>query len=1163
MTKRLFVLFLLIPGLLLPGVIKKSVSFSTGQFVFTRVNGYDIISLPGQYSTKEKGKPSLPMVSLSVLVPPNAEITKVDVVSYETRDLPGAYLPYPVQTVRPLSSNKDYPFINPDASVYNSTNPYPGEIVGFVPTGCLAGYRIGGVILYPIQYLPLEKKLRLYTKIEFEINYKENTHESVSLTQGQKELFGQEVKDVVINPEAIEDWSPLERETRAGEVDYVIITNSTLAPNWNALKDWKTKKGIKTVVVRTDSIYPLYSGRDNQEKIRNFIIDWWQNRGLKYVLLGGDDFIVPDRKTRLVIEESTITGSIPTDMYYADLQWSWDGNKNNYFGEMQDTVDLFHDVYIGRAPVDNATNVATFITKDTTFEKRPDTNYVKSLLLPSQMLFSPYHGRVINNIIASYFPTGWKISRLEDPGSNATRDSLNKGYQFCHISAHGSYTSLSVLSISQISTLTNGIKYDIMNAINCDVGSFDGKDCIAESLVNYSNGGCIATMMNSRYGLGYPPGLGPSEMLDLDFFKCFMVSSSSELGVAHCKSKNNNRNLAMSQAPTRWCVYEQTLFGDPNLPMWSVKPRRLTVTHVSSISAGPQTFRVSVNNTRGPTENALVCVMKGTEVYAVGRTNSSGWLDLYINPNTTGTLSITVTARDCLPYEGTCSVTSAGAPKPCIIYQTNRIIDSGGNNNGRLDPGETADFYITLKNSGNANATNVVGKLRTTSSYITLIDSTSSYGNMNVGDTTYGDKFIILASPSTPQGKEIEFIVYTTASEGTWEPFLKTVVGVSQEPRRLWADHDTCICAFTVTTFGGFGTTYPYGEGSGFKYSKLSSYGNLYYGSMLAGTGPAYVADRFYGQPSSTINQDFKIVDTLKPLLPPLLAQEEYKAVYSDSGHPTPKGLVVNQWSLSLSPPGYDDWVIVCFDYFNYGTTTLNNFYSGMMFDFNVYNSVNNIARSDSVRRFIYMMRSTTTMYPTCGIRLLEPKVARNLSAIDHALYVEPASMMTEAVKDSFLSGKIKKPMSDRTYNWTICVSAGPFNIPANGKVRVVYAVIGGNDSTLAKVNSDSAQSWWDRNAVGIDEEKDIVSKACSKISIIPNPFNRITNISYCAAQKEKLTVKIFDVSGRIVDKIFEGEVAGKTIIKWQPKNIPAGIYFVEFEGAKGSPTVRKLVCLY
>ncbi|MEO0127050.1 MAG: C25 family cysteine peptidase [candidate division WOR-3 bacterium] len=1150
----------LIPLLLFSGVITQELTFDRAELIITKVDNYDFIAYAGSPTTMEKGAPIVPVIPLYFVIPPDAKVRNVEVVSLETEELPGTFLPYPGQAVRPISSNKQSEFIPPDPIVYGFQNPYPAEIVEKVPDGCLGGFRIACINVYPVQYIGASKRLVLNKKVKISIHYDENAYEPFRLSQSQIDLFGDAVGKIVNNPEMVNIWTPVVQDLRGDEVDYLIVTSPSLKSNWNALVNWKTKKGIKTKVIGTDSIYAQYSGRDNQEKIRNCIKDYWQNKGLKYVLLGGDDFIVPDRKTRLVIEESTITGDIPTDMYYADLQWSWDGNNNNLFGEMQDTVDLFFDLYVGRAPVDNATNINTFINKDTIFEKRPDTTYLQRLLLPSTMLFSPYHGRVINNIIYSYYPTTWRRSKLEDPGSNAVRDSLNVGYQLCHVSAHGSTTSMTVLDISHVATLTNGIKYNIINGINCYCGCFDGGDCIAESLVNYPNGGCIASILNSRYGLGYPPALGPSEQLDLELFKNFILGKP-EFGVALAGAKDYLRNLAMSQAPTRWCVYELTLFGDPNLSVYTQKPRTLTVSHLSSITAGPQIFRVTVAISGQPLKNALVCAMKGTEVYSTGRTNSTGWVDLFVNPTTSGTMSITVTAPDCKPYEGTCSV-SGSSSQPCILYQSHRIFDPSGNNNGKIDPGETVRLRVMLKNLGNVNATNVTGTLRTSNPFITLIDSISYYGSIPVNDSAGGDSFTVSVSPNTPQGTEVEFLINATSSQGNWTPFFKEMVGIPPEPRRIWADHDTGVCAFTVTTNGSFGTTYPYGEGSGFKYSKLASYGCLYYASMVCGTDPSYIVDRFYGPPSSsTINQDFKIIDTLKPLIPPLKAEEEYVAWYSDSGHPTPKGLIIKQWSLSLSHPNYDDWVIVCFYYYNYGTSPLNNFYSGMMFDFDVYNTTNNIVRSDSIRRFVYMLRSTSSQKPTVGIRILEPKLARNLSAITHSQYVTPSTMMSEVVKDSFLTGKKKVPTGSTSTNYTIIASTGPFNIPAGQYYRVAYVIVGGDDTTKAKVNSDSAQSWWDR-FVGVEDElQGALSIRLLSLDVYPNPVTGLLNIHYQMKNKEKVKVSLYDPAGRFVDIIYSGELSGAGDLNYRPKNLPEGVYFVYFE-TRNTRMLKKVIYL-
>jgi subtilisin-like proprotein convertase family protein len=73
-------------------------------------------------------------------------------------------------------------------------------------------------------------------------------------------------------------------------------------------------------------------------------------------------------------------------------------------------------------------------------------------------------------------------------------------------------------------------------------------------------------------------------------------------------------------------------------------------------------------------------------------------------------------------------------PRPS--YYAHLVDDSGpnGNGDGVLDPGETATIPVTLWNSGDADATSVLGHLY--SSHPTLLkvyDGTASYGDMTVG----------------------------------------------------------------------------------------------------------------------------------------------------------------------------------------------------------------------------------------------------------------------------------------------------------------------------------------------------------------------------------------------------------------------------------------------
>ena len=72
--------------------------------------------------------------------------------------------------------------------------------------------------------------------------------------------------------------------------------------------------------------------------------------------------------------------------------------------------------------------------------------------------------------------------------------------------------------------------------------------------------------------------------------------------------------------------------------------------------------------------------------------------------------------------------------------------------------------------------------------------------------------------------------------------------------------------------------------------------------NILAGTDSSYIVDRFYGHPSSTISNDWRIVDTLQRVVPPEAGAQEYRTVFDDGYHPTPKGLTVD--TTTLGPDG-------------------------------------------------------------------------------------------------------------------------------------------------------------------------------------------------------------------------------------------------------------------
>jgi PKD repeat protein len=89
---------------------------------------------------------------------------------------------------------------------------------------------------------------------------------------------------------------------------------------------------------------------------------------------------------------------------------------------------------------------------------------------------------------------------------------------------------------------------------------------------------------------------------------------------------------------------------------------------------------------------------------------------------------------------------------PYILMDGFVINDENGNNNGQLDPGETAEITITLKNIGTEDATNIFGELNTDDLYVNIITTDpQEMGELLIGATATAT-FEISAEELTPAG---------------------------------------------------------------------------------------------------------------------------------------------------------------------------------------------------------------------------------------------------------------------------------------------------------------------------------------------------------------------------------------------------------------------------
>jgi len=236
--------------------------------------------------------------------------------------------------------------------------------------GYLRDWRILSLDVYPMQYQPLEGRLVLHSDITLTISYSGgqiNTQAEVS----SYDPFYQLIRSYVDNPEDTSSFKipqehrpllnddeteppsptrgPPQPSLQQASYKYVIVTSSSLWNNFQPLVNWKTSKGVRSIAVNTSWIYSNYGGSDAQKKIRAFISDAVTTWQTDYVLLGGDVGIVPYRGC-YGSAGSQSTTNIPTDYYYCNLDGNWNSDNDNIFGETNDNVDLYPDVFLGRAP---------------------------------------------------------------------------------------------------------------------------------------------------------------------------------------------------------------------------------------------------------------------------------------------------------------------------------------------------------------------------------------------------------------------------------------------------------------------------------------------------------------------------------------------------------------------------------------------------------------------------------------------------------------------------------------------------------------------------------------------------------------------------------------------------------------------------------------------
>lgn len=523
--------------------------------------------------------------------------------------------------------------------------------------GQLGGQMITNVRISPLEYDQSTGALRLYERATLRV-YGDSLCRVSELSDAAQ----------VMNLVAAQHPSDLPGQTAPNQpnasAQYLVVTNGILASAFEPLLQWKRMKGLSADVALIEDIVATESGIDDAEKLRNYLMGAYQ-RGTRYVLLGGDETVVPIRYAfnQDASDYPDLDVQQICDLYYADLTGDWDVDGDGVYGEKtEDAADIYAELLVGRLPANTAAEVTSYIYKVIRYEQNPSggsySYLTRSLFVAADQMRDYQSGVGQHQLLAEDFPGNFSLdlgALIEAPTGDAenpaapqpisTIERLGEGWGIVSLLVHGisdgwvSRSNLynqwpkSYIYSRNGTTGTHGYlnqvahtnKTGLFYSIACSHGGFDmdsppfesTSPCIAEYLLQQPNGGAVAFIGYSRWGW-----VSTSWRLERAFLD-YLFQQNNNVAAAQAYSK--------AQFPYFLDInYGLNLYGDPELHIWTETPQPLTLISSEFDHAGPVTVDVTVTSEGVPVGDAIVTLLQNDQILfqTVTGANGTAKLDL-------------------------------------------------------------------------------------------------------------------------------------------------------------------------------------------------------------------------------------------------------------------------------------------------------------------------------------------------------------------------------------------------------------------------------------------------------------------------------------------------------------------------------------------------------
>lgn len=413
------------------------------------------VTAPDAGLSFDKAAPVLPRYTAMVMIDPaKRPVFQVTSLQSEVVEIDAPIVPSKGNFARNISP-ESVPFSYGEVYTKDAWYPADNDMVTMGEPFIFRNIRGVNLIVNPVQYNPVQNKLRIHRKVRVAVKADNQASKNVMTKSGPiSKVFEPIYRNTFVNFD-----QATKRLPRLGEAGrLLIICHDEFMAAMKPFVDWKKKIGLEVKLVPSS-----VAGATNTE-IKAFIQDEYNQGGLTNIMLVGDSKQIPTNKG--------VKEGADSDPCYTKLAGD----------------DHVPDAIISRLSAETVEQVAYQVAKFVNYEQFPTADtawYSKGVGIASAEGSPADKVYMEENRVALLGAMFTDVHQIYDPSASKAKvtEVVNEGLSLINYLGHGSSTSWGTTRFnnSDAGKLSNGLKMPIIFDVACVNGKFVNFTCFGEA----------------------------------------------------------------------------------------------------------------------------------------------------------------------------------------------------------------------------------------------------------------------------------------------------------------------------------------------------------------------------------------------------------------------------------------------------------------------------------------------------------------------------------------------------------------------------------------------------------------------------------------------------------------------------------------------------------